>query len=293
MRREIRDHGKLFSARHRRFCGKARAGTSVPWHPWFGWARGLAPFLAHPPQQRHLAPRPNHSPAWGRPLAASTARPRTSGLTSHTVLTRRQDKARRCQDQAVTDSSAVPPGCSRGYARVSDGEACPRPNSDGRAGPNPNAYGKPSQWEQGPVTNRPTPHLISGQRGQGGLTTRAWKGEISPVSLHPSVGFPTRARHLSMPIAFGGAYPAGGCAPGGLKGQMPPNDLESMPPLWPLPSTSPTGGFVEKGWRHPGRLRADPETRTPTSRPATPPQLGTVHMRQQGVVPLLCAESLL
>ena len=42
---------------------------------------------------------------------------------------------------------------------------------------------------------------------------------------------PTRARHLSMPIAFGGAYPAGGCAPGGLKGQMPPNDLEHAPPL--------------------------------------------------------------
>ena len=146
MRREIRDQGKLFSARHRRFCGKARAGTSVLWHPWFGWAIGLAPFLAHPPQTPLSAktkpPICVGSPACGVDSSAADVRTHIPHCLHPTPR----------QSLQVPRSSSHrllhhPSGLHQGVCECLMTRPVPVRNSDGRAGPN--SYGRPDQWGQG------------------------------------------------------------------------------------------------------------------------------------------------
>jgi hypothetical protein len=144
-----------------------------------------------------------------------------------------------------------------------------------------------------PVSNRPTPHLIIGKQGKGGWLRGHVEGEISPVPLPSSVGYPSRARHcpcLSPSVVL---QPAGCYVLEGRRGQTPLIDPGQHALSLAITIDKSNRRFRRMGWRHPGHLRASRELVPPdfTSGDASP--TGDGFMRQQGVVPLLCAESLL
>lgn len=151
------DQGKLFSARHRHFRGKARAGYHRAVAPVVRLGKKGSSLSLPSTTATPFAPRPS-PPICVWPPACSVdssamddwIKTPLSSSDAKTILAMRQV-------QAVTDSSTAPPDCTRGYARVSAGEACPRPNSCGRWGRASMLTADLISGVRGPVTNRPNP----------------------------------------------------------------------------------------------------------------------------------------